>query len=61
MATSPRRVCWDACAWIALIQGERIVEGGVDRVTRCKAVIEQAKKATSESQWFDFESGWYAA
>lgn len=48
MATSPRRVCWDACVWIALIQGERIVEGGVDRVTRCKAVIEQAKKAKIE-------------
>jgi predicted nucleic acid-binding protein len=48
MATPPRRVCWDACVWIALIQGETIVEGGVDRATRCKAVIEQAKKAKIE-------------
>jgi hypothetical protein len=28
MATSPRRVCWDACTWIALIQEEKIIEGG---------------------------------
>jgi predicted nucleic acid-binding protein len=48
MATSPRRVCWDACAWIALIQEEKIVEGGVDRVTRCRTVIEEAKKGKTE-------------
>lgn len=48
MATSPRRVCWDACTWIAVIQEETIVEGGVDRVTRCRTVIEEAKKGKIE-------------
>ena len=48
MATSPRRVCWDACTWIALIQEEKIIEGGLDRVTRCRAVIEEAKKGKTE-------------
>ena len=48
MATSPRRVCWDACAWIALIQDEKIVEGGIERATRCRSVIEEAKKGKIE-------------
>jgi predicted nucleic acid-binding protein len=48
MATSPDRVCWDACSWIALIQDERIVEDGIERATRCKTVLEQAKKRKIE-------------
>lgn len=48
MASSPRRVCWDACAWIALIQEEKIIEGGIDRVTRCRTVINEAKKGKIE-------------
>jgi predicted nucleic acid-binding protein len=31
-----------------LIQEEKIVEGGVDRVTRCRTVIEEAKKGKGE-------------
>lgn len=42
MATSPSRVAWDACAWIALMQRERILADGVERYTRCRAVIDQA-------------------
>lgn len=49
-----RRVCWDSCAWIALIQGELIVENGVDRVTRCRTVIEQAKKGKIEILYSSF-------
>jgi predicted nucleic acid-binding protein len=48
MANSPNRVSWDACTWIALIQEERITEDGIDRVTRCRSVLEQAKKARIE-------------
>ncbi len=48
MATSANRVCWDSCVWIALIQDEKIVEGGTERATRCKAVIAQAKKGKIE-------------
>jgi len=48
MATSPKRVCWDACTWIALIQEEKIVEQGINRVTRCRAVITAAGKGKME-------------
>lgn len=48
MANSPRRISWDACAWISLIQEEKIIEDGVDRVTRCRSVLVQAKKAKIE-------------
>ncbi len=48
MATSPKRICWEACTWIALIQGETIIENGIDRVTRCKAVLELAKRGKIE-------------
>lgn len=48
MASSRERVCWDACAWIALIGKEKIVEAGVDRFTRCNSVLEQAKKGKIE-------------
>ena len=44
MANSPRRVYWDACTWIALIQREKIAIGGADRDTLCRAVIAEAKK-----------------
>ncbi len=47
---SARRVYWDACAWIALIQDEKIVVGGTieARGTMCRAVIEAAKKGVIE-------------
>jgi len=48
MANSPRRVCWDARVWIALIQDERIIEDGLERSTRCKTVLEEAKKGKIE-------------
>ena len=44
MANSPRRVYWDACTWIALIQREKIAVGGSDRDTLCRAVIAEAKR-----------------
>ena len=44
MANNPRRVYWDACTWIALIQREKIAVGGSDRDTLCRAVIAEAKK-----------------
>jgi predicted nucleic acid-binding protein len=44
MANNPRRVYWDACTWIALIQREKILVGGSDRDTACRAVIAEAKK-----------------
>ncbi len=52
MATSPKRVYWDACAWIALIQMEKVRDkGGViteDRETMCKAVIYEAEEGNIE-------------
>lgn len=43
MAASPKRVYWDACAWIALIQKEKIRDGHgnvtEDRETLRKSVI----------------------
>lgn len=44
MASSPRRVYWDACVWIALIQREKIAAGATDRDTLCRMVIVEAKK-----------------
>lgn len=50
MATSLKRVYWDACAWIALIQKERIYsENGSgrlleDRYAMCLEVIRAAEK-----------------
>jgi predicted nucleic acid-binding protein len=44
MANNPRRVYWDACTWIALIQREKIAVGGSNRETMCRAVIAEAKK-----------------
>lgn len=52
MAISPKRVCWDACAWIALIQKEKIRDdhGTVteDRETACKVVLDEAKSGNLE-------------
>jgi predicted nucleic acid-binding protein len=51
VATPPRRIYWDACAWIALIQRERIADGKgniEDRDAMCRAVIEVAKRGHIE-------------
>jgi predicted nucleic acid-binding protein len=51
MATPTKRVYWDACVWIALIQREKISlpDGGTeDRETICRMVIEAAKKGSLE-------------
>jgi predicted nucleic acid-binding protein len=47
MAISTRRVYWDACSWIALIQREKILlkDGSLeDREMLCRSVLEAAKK-----------------
>lgn len=46
-----RRVYWDACTWIALIQREKtqLPNAGIeDRYTMCRIVIEAAKKGSIE-------------
>ena len=53
MAKSAKRVCWDACAWIALIQDEEIRDEKTgqlieNRGAMCRAVIELAKKGKIE-------------
>jgi predicted nucleic acid-binding protein len=51
MANSPRRVYWDACTWIALIQRERIrgPDGRVeDRGALCRVVLNQALAGDAE-------------
>ena len=52
MAISPRRVYWDACTWIALIQEEKIRDDKgtliEDRATMCKSVIGAAKAGSIE-------------
>lgn len=52
MATSPKRVYWDACVWIAMIAKEKIPDkNGVvieDRETMCKTVINAAKAGKVE-------------
>jgi predicted nucleic acid-binding protein len=52
MAVSPRRVSWDACTWIALIQKEKIRDASgtitEDRETLCKAVIRAAEAGKIE-------------
>jgi len=51
MASVPRRVYWDACTWIALIQKEKIQlpDGQIeDREMMCRTVIEAAKKRSIE-------------
>src|SRR5258708_23468743 len=48
MASLPKRVYWDACSWIGLIQKEKIYDedGKVveDRELMCRTVIEAAKQ-----------------
>ncbi|WP_315777301.1 MULTISPECIES: type II toxin-antitoxin system VapC family toxin [unclassified Bradyrhizobium] len=51
MASSLKRVYWDACVWIALIQKEKILKPGgkiEDREQMCREVIESAKKRNIE-------------
>jgi predicted nucleic acid-binding protein len=52
MGSSLRRVYWDACVWIAMIQREKILraDGSVaeDREQLCRVVIEAAKKGAVE-------------
>lgn len=53
MANSPKRVYWDACVWIALIQKEKIRDHATgnlteDREQMCRVVIEAAKKGKVE-------------
>lgn len=52
MAKSVKRVCWDACTWIALIQRERITDtaGNLveDRYSMSRAVIDAAKAGKIE-------------
>src|ERR1700692_887466 len=51
MASSLKRVSWDACAWIALIQKEKIPKFGFkieDREQMCREVIEAGKKGNVE-------------
>lgn len=52
MATSPRRLYWDACAWIALIQNEKLrADSGrliEDRGMMCRSVTEAAKAGAIE-------------
>ena len=53
MATSPSRVAWDSCTWIAHIQRERIL--GPDRKTviedrgaMCRPVLDAAERGVIE-------------
>lgn len=51
MAASPKRVVWDACAWIALIQKEKIFRDDIlieDRYASCRSVIDAAAKGKFE-------------
>lgn len=50
MAASSRRIYWDACVWIALIQREKIPLSGAieDREMMCRTVVEAAKKGAIE-------------
>src|SRR5579872_1228859 len=52
MAASLKRVCWDACSWIAVIQRERIYSAGgkliEDRYAMCRSVLDLAGKGEIE-------------
>lgn len=52
MAKPEKRVCWDACAWIALIQNEQIRDEqgklAEDRGQMARAVFEAAKRGRIE-------------
>ncbi len=51
-ASTPKRICWDACAWISLIQKEKILnDKGIvteDRYSLCRVVIDLAEKGKIE-------------
>lgn len=50
-ASTPKRVCWDACTWISLIQKEKITgpKGIVeDRYRLCRAVLDLAEMGKIE-------------
>lgn len=46
MANSTKRIYWDACCWIALIQQEVVTVAGnsVDRGKMCRGVVQAAEK-----------------
>lgn len=46
MANSTKRIYWDACCWIALIQQEVVTSNGksVDRGKLCRGVVQAAEK-----------------
>lgn len=49
--SSPKRVYWDACVWIALIKQESIAksDGSIEkRYARCSEVITMAEKGEIE-------------
>lgn len=46
MAASPKRVCWDSCAWIAFIQKE--VTATENRYGLCRAVVTNAEQRKIE-------------
>jgi predicted nucleic acid-binding protein len=53
MATSPSRVAWDSCTWIAHIQGEKILgpDGKTvieDRGAMCRPVLDAAERGVIE-------------
>jgi predicted nucleic acid-binding protein len=53
MASSPSRVGWDSCAWIAYIQREKILDPKrqavvEDRGAMCRRVLEAAEKGSIE-------------
>jgi len=53
MASSPSRVAWDSCTWIAYIQQEKIRQSSrqaavEDRGAMCRHVLETAEKGTIE-------------
>ena len=65
MATSPSRVAWDSCTWIAHIQRERILgpDGNTvmeDRGAMCRPVLDAAERGVIEivvsqqSRWLKF-------
>lgn len=51
MATSPKKIYWDSCSWIALISNERIYKNGVlteNRGADCRDVVRSAVKGEIE-------------
>lgn len=50
MASSIKRIYWDSCCWIALIQQEVITVAGakIDRGKMCRGVVDAAEKGIYE-------------